>query len=189
MEGLAGVSWRPPPLTSARLLLRGYEPTDADAIFVYASHEEVTRYMAWERHRSLADTAGFLDGFIAPSYATHQHEYVLCLREQPQRAIGGMGIRLLSEQHQTYELGYVLSRDHWGQGLVPEAARLLIGHVFATLPAERIQATVFGENERSRRAALKMGLKLDGVLRSALHFRGRRWDEVVFSILRSEWSP
>jgi ribosomal-protein-alanine N-acetyltransferase len=186
MEGLARVSWRPPPLTTARLLLRGYEPTDAEAIFVYASHEEVTRYMAWERHRSRADTEGFLDQFVAPSYARQQHEYVICLREQPERALGGMGIRLLSEPHQTYELGYVLGREHWGQGIVPEAARLLIEHVFATLPAQRIQATVFGENERSRKAALKMGMKLDGVLRSALCFRGRRWDEAVYSILRDE---
>src|SRR5687768_10579457 len=120
-EGLAGVTWRPPPLRSARLLLRGYEPSDAAAIFAYASHEEVTRYMSWERHQSLDDTRGFLDQYVALMYERGQHEYAICLRDHPEHVIGGVGARVISEQHQTYELGYVLGRDHWGAGIAPEA--------------------------------------------------------------------
>jgi ribosomal-protein-alanine N-acetyltransferase len=186
-EGLAGVTWRPPPLTSERLLLRGYEPSDVDAIYAYASDEEVTRYMSFERHRSPDDALGFLDQYVAPGYRAMQHEYAICLRERPDHVIGGVGARILSEQHQSYELGYLLGRAHWGVGLAPEAARLTLAQVFSATPAERIQASVFAENQRSHRVAARLGMQRDGVLRSSLCLRGRRWDLAVYSILRSEW--
>ena len=51
---LADVAWRPPPLETERVLLRGWEDSDADAVFAYASDAEVARYMSWERHRTIA---------------------------------------------------------------------------------------------------------------------------------------
>ena len=44
-----------------RLLLRRPRPDDAAAIFNrYASDPEVTRWVGWPRHRTIADTEGFL---------------------------------------------------------------------------------------------------------------------------------
>jgi RimJ/RimL family protein N-acetyltransferase len=100
-----------------------------------------------------------------------------------------VGAFLRSRQHDSYEFGYVLSRPEWGKGLVPEAARLLIDHVFAHTSAQRIYAPIFAENEKSRRAAVKMGLTFEGVLRQSLCFRGRRWDQAVYAALRCEWPP
>ena len=84
------------------------------------------------------------------------------------------------------ELGYVLARAHWGKGYVPEAARALVARAFSTTPVERIFASIFSENQRSRRAAEKMGMRFEGELRSSLNLRGRRWDQAVYGILRSE---
>jgi len=64
----------------------------------------------------------------------------------------------------------------------------VVAHLFRTTAVERIHAPILAENARSRRAAEKMGLTLDGVLRSALELRGRRWDETIYSILRTESS-
>ncbi len=183
---LGSIAWRPPVLQSERLVLRGYELADAEAIFGYASDPETTRYMAWERHRSVADALTFLNRQVAENYRRRQLDYALCLADAPERAVGGVGVYVRSERHRVMELGYVLSRAHWGRGLVPEAARLLIDHAFATCDVERIYAPIFSENARSRRAAEKIGLSLDGVLRSALDFHGRRWDEAIYSVLRAD---
>ena len=170
------------------MLLRGWEPTDVEAVFAYASDPEVARYMAWDRHDSLAQSHGFLNEITATNYRHHDLSYALCLKSAPESPLGGIGLFARSRQHGTYELGYVLRRSAWGQGLVPEAARVLIDYGFSHLPAERIYAPIFAENEKSRRAAVKMGLTLDGVLRSSLCFHGRRWDEAIYSALRTEWA-
>jgi ribosomal-protein-alanine N-acetyltransferase len=185
---LRQVAFRPPTLHTQRLVLRGWEPEDEAAIFAYASDPRVTPYMAWDRHQSIEDARTFLHEYVAANYRAGQLDYAICLREEPARAIGGMGIYLRSIQHQTAELGYVLAHDYWGRGFVPEAGRKLIDTMFRSSAVERIYAPIFGENEKSRKAASKMGMTLDGVLRQSICFRGVRRDEAVYSILRSEWA-
>jgi [ribosomal protein S5]-alanine N-acetyltransferase len=185
--GLAEVAWRPPVLRGERVLLRGYELSDAAAIHGYASDVETTRYVSFETHTSIEGAYGFLNDRIADSYRRRELTYAICLLDQPERAIGGAGVRTTSEVHNTMELGYVLDRAYWGQRLVPEAARLVLDHAFETTDVARIVAPIFSDNTRSRRVAEKLGMTLDGILRSSLHLRGRRWDDAIYSILRHEW--
>ena len=186
-DRLSTVPWRPPVLRTDRLVLRGYEPADAAAIFDYASDAETTRYMAWDRHQSIEDARMFLNGMVAGNYLAHRLDYAICLVDQPSRAIGGVGVYSQSGPHRVMELGYILARPHWGQGLGPEAVRQLLAQAFDTTDVERMYAPIFAENTRSRRLAEKVGLTLEGVFRSALAFRGRRWDEAIYSILRDDW--
>jgi cupin fold WbuC family metalloprotein len=186
-DPLSAIAWRPPVLRSDRLILRGYESSDAPAIYAYASDEETTRYMAWDRHRSIEDAHGFLHGMVAKHYRRHRLDYAICLADDHARVIGGLGVYPHPGPHQVMELGYILGRPHWSRGLALEAVRRLLDHAFHTTDVERIFAPIFAENSRSRRLAEKAGLRLDGVLRSALAFRGRRWDEAVYAILRGDW--
>lgn len=185
-HGLAGVAYRPPPLYTERLLLRGYEPSDAADIHHYCADVETTRYMAFDRHRSIEDAYVFLNGWVASCYRTGQLDYALCLCDRPERVIGGLGLRADSAQPGSLELGYILAREYWGRGFMPEAARRLMAHAFETTAVARIEAPIFAENARSRRAAEKMGMRLDGVLRASRALRGRRWDVAVYSLLRGE---
>lgn len=183
---LSKVAFRPPRLETSRLILRGYEPADAEAIFAYGSDPEVARYMAWNQHGSIDDAKKFLDESVAPAYERGELEYAIALRGAPDRLIGGIGLLWRCETHMVMELGYVLAREHWGKGYVPEAGRALIDFAFRTTQVERIYAPIFTENVKSWRAATKMGLRLEGVLRSSLSLRGRRWDQAIYSILRTD---
>jgi len=182
---LSQISWRPPTLQSARLVLRGYEPSDAEAIFAYTSDVETTLHMAWDRHGSMRDTWTYLNGWVANGYARRQLYYAICLREQPERVIGGVGASAHGER--SYQLGYVLGREHWGRGIVPEAATRLLDQLFRETDALRVFAPVYADNHKSRRVAAKLGMQLDGVLRSAVERHGQRKDEAVYSLLRDEW--
>jgi ribosomal-protein-alanine N-acetyltransferase len=183
---LVDVAWRPPAIETDRVLLRGREPEDAEAIFRYASDPEITPYMAWEPSRSLADVWDFLDGLTAHNYEQEELDYAIALRSAPEVLIGGVGVSWHPRRHRVMELGYVLAKEHWGQGLVPEAARALIEFAFRTTPVERIYAPIFAANTKSRRAAEKIGLRLEGVLRSSVEFGGVRRDEAVYAILRED---
>ena len=79
-----------------------------------------------------------------------------------------------------------MNQAYWGRGLIPEAGRALMRHVFATTSVQRIYAPVFAPNVKSRRAAEKIGMTLDGVLRSSVDYHDKRWDEAIYSILPSE---
>jgi ribosomal-protein-alanine N-acetyltransferase len=184
--GLSDVSWRPPVLETARLVLRGWEPRDVRAVFAYAADDEVTRFVAFPRARALDDSRAFLDGFVADHYRDGELDYCICDQRDPADALGGMGLYWRSRPHRVMEIGYVLRRSAWGNAFVPEAGRRLIAHAFATTDVERIYAPIFAPNAKSRRAAEKMGLAFEGVLRSAVEHNGRRWDQAIHAIVRGD---
>ncbi len=183
---LIDVTWRPSPLQTARLLLRGWEPTDVDAVFAYASDPEVTRFVAFPRAVTRDDSRAFLDGWVADHYRAQELDYCICAKDDPARPLGGIGVYRRSIEHRTMELGYVLCRSAWGHGFVSEAGRHLVRHAFATTDVARIYAPIFAPNTKSRRAAEKMGLAFEGILRSASEYRGQRWDEAIYAVLRND---
>lgn len=182
---LARVSFRPPRLVTSRLVLRGYEETDAPHIFRYGSDPETTQFMFWDTSRSVADSREFLNGMIASHYQRGELDYAITLPGDD-RPIGGISAYWNPRDQRVMELGYILRKDHWGNGFVVEAGRALMAHAFEATDVERIFAPVFAPNQKSRRAAEKMGMQLDGVLRSKKVMRGQRWDEAIYSMLRGE---
>ncbi|MGL4442481.1 MAG: GNAT family N-acetyltransferase, partial [Alsobacter sp.] len=159
-----------------------------DGVFAYASRPEVARYTLWEAHRTWSDAAFFVREYAPGRYADGVPEPLgIALRAAPDWVIGSIGVFWTARQHATMELGYALGTDHWGRGLIVEAARTLLDHAFACYPVERLQARVIVGNTASVRVVEKLGLRHEGRLRSSLFRRGHFEDVDYFAVLRGEW--
>lgn len=185
MMSLSQASWRPPRLETERLVLRGLESSDLEAVFAFAGDPEVARYMSWEQHRSRDDASRFLEEIVSANYARQEHDYAICLKSSGEM-IGGCGLYWSSKPSKVMECGYVLRQSAWGQGLMPEAGRRLLRYGFESLGAMRITAPIFAENIRSQRVAEKLGMKCEGTLRSFTLAHGKRWDQKLYAILPGE---
>jgi len=182
------LDWRPPRLETERLILRPLEETDAHAVFAYASNPYMTRFTLWEAHRDLNDTLEFLNGYVKGRYLEGVPDGMgICLKVESTRVIGSLGCYWNSQKNRTMELGYALGEPHWGQGIISEAARALLAHVFATYDVQRVQAHCLAPNAASVRVMEKLGMTFEGRLRSALFHRGQFWDLLMYSILRDEF--
>jgi RimJ/RimL family protein N-acetyltransferase len=69
--------------------------------------------------------------------------------------IGGVGLRHVDDD--VYELGYWLTKSHWGQGLATEAARELIRYGQEHLTHPRIIAHCMKGNAASQSVLKKLG--------------------------------
>jgi ribosomal-protein-serine acetyltransferase len=76
-----------------------------------------------------------------------------------------------------------------GHGLVTSAARVLAEYALVERGMHRIEWITTPSNARSRGVAERLGMKLDGVLRSEYVHRGERHDAEVWSLLADEWTP
>lgn len=189
MRDLAmNLNWTPPTLSTPRLTLRPVTLADVDSIFAYASNSNMTRYTLWETHSSTRDTVSFIEEYARGRYLEKMPDpMAICRTEDPTWVIGTIGCFWNKQSNRTMELGYALSEEFWGQGIVVEAARALLDYVFAAFEVERVQAHCFVENQASARVLEKLGMTLEGCHRSALFHRNRSWDLLMFSVLRSEW--
>lgn len=148
-------------IETKRLILRPFRPTDLDDFYRYASVEGVGEMAGWKHHESMDETRKILNLFI-----DNDNVFAICLKEND-RVIGSLGVEKygleekLTEFDGYYgrELGYVLSKDFWGRGLVPEAVTAVIEYLFHELSYDFLLCGYYNFNERSRRVQEKCGFK------------------------------
>jgi RimJ/RimL family protein N-acetyltransferase len=83
-------------------------------------------------------------------------------------------------------VGYGLGPWARGRGILDRALRLLLPWGFETLDLEVVHWQAVAGNWPSRRAAWRVGFRVEATLRSLLAHRGTRYDAWVGSLLRGE---
>ena len=68
-----------------------------------------------------------------------------------------------------------------------EALRAVLKYGFEEMRLNRIQAIIDSKNTRSMQLVRRLGFKKEGVLRQRSYFNGRFLDDVMFSLLMTEW--
>jgi ribosomal-protein-alanine N-acetyltransferase len=81
-------------------------------------------------------------------------------------------------------LGYWLSEELWGKGIVSEAVKLVTNYAFTQLDLIRLQASVYSKNPASMRVLEKAGYQKEGVMRNAVIKNGVVMDEHLYAILK-----
>lgn len=180
--------WRPPVLPGERLRLRPLDERDVDALFRLASNPNVTRYTLWEAHRSPDETRAFLRDYALDHYRDGVPDPMGIVLADSDTLAGALGCHWASRKDRCMELGYWIGEPYWGRGLIVEAALLLVDHVFAEYPIERLQSHCFRENAASARVLVKLGFQSEGIRRRALWHRERFWDLSMFAMVREDWN-
>src|SRR6185436_9883947 len=102
----------PAAIETARLSLIRPQPGDAVEVFErYASDPDVTRFLGWPRHRSVADTKAFL-AFSESEWDRWPAGPYLIRSSADGRLLGGTGLGF--DRPDEAATGYVLAADSWG---------------------------------------------------------------------------
>jgi RimJ/RimL family protein N-acetyltransferase len=140
-------------IETARLRLRKPRRADADAIFdAYAQDADVTRYLVWRPHTSIAETRDFIADCLE-RWGRSAFPYVMTAREDG-ALIGMIEVRVAEP---LASLGYVLAKRCWGRGLMPEAVRAVVSAAFASSEIDRVEAACDVDNLASGRVLEKAG--------------------------------
>jgi ribosomal-protein-alanine N-acetyltransferase len=176
-----------PSLETERLLLRKMRMADAQDLFEYASDPDVARYTTWPLHSSLDDSKAYLRR-VLDLYAAHEVAEWGLEHKAGGKFIGTCGYVDWSPYHARAEVGYAMSRNYWGQGLMTEAVRAVFRFGFQRMMLNRVEARCMIENVASARVMEKCGMRYEGILREHMYAKGRYDDLKIYSILRREWT-
>lgn len=148
-----------------RLVLRLPRLSDAAAMYAgWAFDPEVTKFLIWSPHRSVEVTLAYLQFAIDEWERGHEFTWLICARENDAQ----IGTVTLTKNDFKAGIGFAMSRNYWGQGLMIEAATAIITVAFSDRVIRRIGAVCDFENCASARVLEKLGMSLEGRLKSWL---------------------
>lgn len=124
------------------------------------SGEANRRYMVWVPHASVEVTRQFIGWCMGAWDSGSVFPYML-VRKSDAQVLGMLDARATDHG---LNIGYVLAREHWGQGYVPEAVRGLAEIALSRPTVFRIEATCDVENHPSARVLEKSGFVREGRL-------------------------
>jgi RimJ/RimL family protein N-acetyltransferase len=174
----------PRTFESQRLKLRPPLPEDAELIFAaYAQDPEVVKYLIWRPHTDVSQTRDFIRHCREGRDSGTAFPYVI-LRKEDGRLLGMVELRFGGHD---VNLGYVLAKAYWGQGIMSEALQALVGWAQAENGIAKVWATCDVENLASARVMEKVGMKREGILpKHTLHpnISAEPRDAYCYSILK-----
>ena len=145
-------------IKTRRLTLRPFCQDDLDDFYEYAKVDGVGQMAGWLPHKSLEESKDILDIFIAG-----KNQFALVYNN---KVVGSIGIEKYNEKEldefsslKGREVGYVLSKDYWGQGLMSEAIKGVVKYLFEEVKLDFIAGSFFKRNIRSKRVQEKNGFK------------------------------
>ena len=175
-------------LKTDRLILRKFRIDDAEQMFQnWASDVEVTKFLTWPPHSDADCTRELLASWINKYSELSYYNWVIEWKELGE-IIGNISVVKLNEDVEAAEIGYCMSKAWWGQGIMPEALRAVIGYLLGEVGFNCVAARHDKNNPKSGRVMYKAGMKYEGTLRAAGKNNQGICDEVCYSILKEDLS-
>ncbi|MFZ7824263.1 GNAT family N-acetyltransferase [Priestia sp. 40] len=176
-----------PKLETERLILRKITLDDVEDMYSYCSNEEVSKYVTWETHQALDDTINFVK-FVLNQYENGKIAPWAIEYKENGKLIGTIDFISWHIEHNIAEIGYIISKDYWGNGIATEAVSEVIKFGFNHMDLIRVQARCFAENKGSACVMKKLGMSFEGTLRKAMFIKGKHQNLKMYSILKEEFS-
>jgi RimJ/RimL family protein N-acetyltransferase len=174
-----------PMLAGTGITLRELELSDAPSLLAMLTTEEVTRFIS-----PPPTTIQGFERFITWTKQQRAAGQYACFAVVPAgmtTAIGLFQVRSLSSDFSTAEWGFALGSAFWGTGLFVEGAKLVVDFAFETIGIHRLEARASVENGRGNGALRKLGAVQEGLLRRAFLRHGRYHDQMLWSIIDTDW--
>ncbi len=172
----------PATIQTPRLVLRPWQLMDVDEVLDYASDEEFARYVGMPQPYERRHAEEFVARMLLRDWDVHP-TFAITLDGV---AIGDMNIRI-DAVHHLAEIGYGISRTHWGKGYTTEAARAVISWAFETFTLAKVMGRADSRNVASWKVMEKLGMHREGLLRGHRLLREERRDEVLYGVMREDF--
>lgn len=162
---------------------------DADALplFELASRNRLflEKWLPWlDDMNSLLFIQNFVKASKLKNKIGLEYAFVIVFEKE---IVGWIGLYKIDPLNGIGEMGYWISEDFEGKGIVTKSAEQLLKFAFADLNLNRVEIRCGFHNHSSQKIPERLGFAGEGVLREAELIKGKYIDHVLYSKLRSEY--
>lgn len=174
-----------PTIETSRLRLRKLRTSDLEPYFQLASSEEVTRYMLWKPHKTIAESEQSIRKTLRRYEEGSCCRWAISLRETD--VLIGIIDLLDGNTDDSCTFAYMLRQSFWGKGYGTEAVKAVFHFAFTKQKVRYITADHFAENPASGRVMEKAGMMQTRFLPAKYEKNGHTYDAIEYTITRSDW--
>jgi [ribosomal protein S5]-alanine N-acetyltransferase len=175
-----------PTLQTARLLLRPFVESDADAIYALQSNARVLRYWdspPWTEYSRAAE-------FIAACRKMEEDGSGTRFAVETRSGnsfVGWCSIFQWNPVYRSLGIGYCFDEPVWGKGYATEAVRAVLHWAYESLDLNRVEAELDTRNAASARVLEKLGFEREGLRREDCIVSGEVSDSWIYGLLKRDW--
>ncbi|EGR0693145.1 GNAT family N-acetyltransferase [Vibrio parahaemolyticus] len=169
-------------IETERLILRALVAEDAGDLFSIFSDNEVMKYWNTEPWVSVDEAKTFITDSARSMDSNTEVIQGIYLKSTGQ-LLGKIMLFSFAKESRRAEIGFGVSCDFWGKGIVLEAGSALIEHAFHTLKLRRIEAGIDPDNIASGKALERLGFVKEGFLRQRWEVNGVVLDSAIYGLL------
>jgi [ribosomal protein S5]-alanine N-acetyltransferase len=171
----------PLPISTARLLLRGFHPEDADPLMKMVAQDESCALPITE-----TDVDQWIESQRAARFTRSENGVYLAIELADSRELAGFVLPYYSDgfhHNAGFTLTITLPRRRQGLGL--EATRTVMDFIFDGLCARRVAVSSPSQNAAARRMLEKAGLRQEGEFVKSW-FDGHEWVNMAWYAMLNE---
>lgn len=170
-----------------QLHLKLLQEYDAEELFTVmkGSKESLREWLPFiDSNESAEDTLQFIRSSLKQFSANDGFQTAIVYKG---KIVGVIGFHHINWQNKSTSLGYWLSKDYEGLGIMTKSVRKLLDHAFYDYKLKRIEIRAAIANKKSRAIPERLGMTLEGVSRQSEWLYDHFVDHAVYSILVEEW--
>jgi RimJ/RimL family protein N-acetyltransferase len=174
-----------PIVRGQRVWLRPLERDDLDVSLGAVNDREISELVGFPGPISKAMSQRFFDEDVLKNHGERAFFFAICELGSTD-LIGQCGFHDVHRGLRA-DVGIFMLPEYVGRGYGTDAMNALVDYGFGALGLERIGLHVSPGNDRAIRSYEKSGFSHEGRLRSFRHQRGELADDIVMSIVRTDW--
>lgn len=104
------------------------------------------------------------------------------------RLVGSIGLQQIDWHNKHTSIGYFLSKNAEGRGIMTRTVRSVLNFSFNELSLNRVEIRCGENNKKSRAIPERLGFTIEGKIRDGENLYGNYHDIILYSMLARDWS-
>jgi ribosomal-protein-alanine N-acetyltransferase len=175
-----------PNLETNRLNLRRLKSEDVSEIFALRSNPEIMKFIPRPLMKTREEALEFISVMDANVNNNILLNWAITTKEED-KLIGMIGFYRMKPENYRAEVGYILSAEFHGQGIITEALERIIQFGFDEMKLNSIEAVIDPGNYGSEKVLLKNNFVKEGHFKEHTFFEGKFLDSVFYSLLKKNY--
>ncbi|MBO9152929.1 GNAT family N-acetyltransferase [Chitinophaga sp. GCM10012297] len=170
-------------------LLRQLRTTDAPELFRLINHcrKTLRKFLPWVDYNTNEEhSLRFIELMMRKADEQEAVAFGIWFNNQ---LCGVIDLHDWDHTLQKAEIGYWITPEAQGRGIVTQSCKTLIGYAFAAMRLNKVEIRFVLQNEKSAQIPIKLGFAKEGILRQSAKLHGQYVDMVVMGMLRKDWKP